>query len=171
MSKKKLGFTLIELMVSVTIVLILVGIGSYSINNFIQSKEMYGVRDEVSAQIKLARSLATTNQLPDKTTDLKYVRVSFSGKIITIEAVKNDGEVETGSPYFSKDLELDENVSISILDGVTAVTSFGFLGKSGRLVDINGVTIAGPIIVTVSNVVNSKSFKINDLGIINNNED
>lgn len=168
--KKKTGFTLIELMVSVTIILILVGIGSYSINNFTQSKKISGVRDELLTQIKLARNLAITNQLPDKTADLKYVRVTVLDKTITVEAIKNDGSIKTETPYFSKKLESSENVSISVLNGSNTITSFGFLGKSGRLVDTNGIFVAGPFTISISDTISNSSFNINDLGIINDND-
>lgn len=168
MNKRNLGFSLIELMVTVTVIMVLVGVGSYSISSFTQSRKVLTARDEILSQIKSARNLAVTNQLPDKSTNLNYVRVSMSGRTITVSAVNNSGAVVTASPYFSKVMEIDPSVTISMLNDMTAITSFGFDGITGKLVNSSGDFINGPVRVTVTDGTNSNIFRINDLGIISN---
>ncbi len=164
----KQGFSLIELMVTVTIVMVLAGIGSYSINNFTQSRKVVTARDEVLSQIKSAKNLAITNQLPDKSSNLDYVRVSISGKTITVVALNNVGTVINTSPYFSKIMDIDGSVTISLFDNMTSITSFGFDGVTGRLLNSSGEFITGPVRVVLTDGTNSNSFRINDLGMISN---
>ena len=166
--RKNKGFTLIELIVTVTVMMVLMGIGSYSIGNFAKSRKNLGVRDELVSQIKLAINLSLTNQLPDQSVNLKFVRVIISGRNITVEGVKNDGSVVTGSPYFTKQISPDADLSISVKNNTTTISSFGFAGKSGRLLNSDGTLTDGPIVINVTDGVNSNVFRINDLGIIDN---
>lgn len=168
MSKIKLfrGFTLVELIVTVTIMMIVMGIGSYSIGNFIQLKKISAARDEILTQIKSAQNLAKTNQLPDKSSNLDYVRVSILGKTITVVAVDNSETVITASPYFSKTMEIEGSVTISLFDNTTAITSFGFDGVTGRLLNSSGDLITGPVRVVIADGSNNNSFEISDLGLI-----
>lgn len=155
MKKDISGFTLIELMVSVTVILVLAGIGSVSINGFIMSRKIKSAKNEVVSQIKLARNLAITNQLPDGSVDLSYVKVSIVDKLLTTTGVVIDGGTAmsySDSPYFSKNLEI--GVSNSVL--------FGFASNTGRLTDGNGVLIDGPVIVSIT----GDSFNINSLGVV-----
>ena len=75
--RHKSGFTLIELIAAVSIMMVLLGVGSYAISGFTQSRKVMSARNEMTTHIKLARNLAMTNQLPNKTTNLQYVRVTL----------------------------------------------------------------------------------------------
>ena len=171
MSKKglfKKGFSLVELLVVVTITLVLTGIGSYTIGKFNQMRETTEMRDYISDRLKLAKNLSITNQLPDKTTDLKYVKVTFLTDKLIVEGIKNDDVGTTEAPYFSEKLDdMDQN-KINLTNKSTSVSSFGFLGKSGRLTDGSGNLSDGPLIIKISNHYSEYRLKINDLGVINN---
>lgn len=163
------GFSLVELLVVVAIILVLMGIGSYTINQFIQNREVTQMRDYLSDQTKLARNLAVTNQLPDGTADLNYVRFWLSGNRLTIMAYKNNSSIYiTDAPYFARDLDMDSDISVTITNNGVGTTSFGFLGKSGKLTDSNGALSDGPVVVTVSGVGQTSRFSVSGLGIINN---
>ena len=164
--KKSFGFTLVELMVSVTIMVVLLAIGTFSISQFIETKKVLGVKDELLTQIKLARNLSITNQLPDQTFDLKFVKVTILNKNINVDGIKSDGI--TTLSFFTKNISTDTDLTINLKNNGTNVTSFGFSGRSGRLTDGNGNLTNGPILITITDGANTNSFNINDLGIVNN---
>ena len=170
MSKKKLlaGFSLVELLVVVVIIMVLTGIGSYSIGKFNRMKETTELRDYVADRLKLARNLSITNQLPDKTVDLKYVKVTFLENNLIVEGMKNNESVgTTETPYFSEKLDDDADQSqIQLTNNSIGVTSFGFLGKNGRLTDSDGNLSNGPLVIKISNQYGDYSLTINNLGII-----
>lgn len=159
---QKKGFTLIELIVAVSIMLMLLGIGSYTISGFTQSRKVMAARNELTTYIKLARNLAMTNQLPNKTTNLKYVRVTISGMTVSVVGVDRNGALFTGAPYFSKTVEA-KGVTTTINGGVSA---FGFNGLSGKLTDNNGNLSDTPLLVNVIEGSTIYSIGINGLGII-----
>jgi len=155
--------------VVVTIILVLTGIGSYSIGRFNRMKETTEIRDYIADRLKLARNLSLTNQLPDKTVDLKYVKVTFANNNLIVEGIKSGGVGTTETPYFSEELDDDGNQSqINLTNGLVSANSFGFLGKSGRLTDGNGDLSNGPLTVKISNQYGDYGLVINDLGIIDN---
>lgn len=165
MKKNFSGFTLIELIVTITIVMVLVGVGAMSLNNFNDVKKIESIRAEVSNHIKLARNLAITKQLPDEadeTDTLNYVTVTFSNNQIVIKGIDNDTEPHTDPPYST--MKIDTNSGV----GVTSSADFGFSKSTGRLTDISGVGTSVAVIVSVSRGTNVKTININDLGIISN---
>jgi prepilin-type N-terminal cleavage/methylation domain-containing protein len=171
MSKKRFlrgGFSLVELLVVVAIILVLTGIGSYTINFFIQGREISQVRDSLSDQIKMAKNLSNTNQLPDKSADLAYVKVIILNNKLTVEGVNNNGIGTTESPYFYTNL--DDDVLLTVTNNSVVVNSFGFLGKTGRLTDGDGQASGGPVVIGVVNSSGSYSLMVNDLGVISNND-
>ena len=132
----KKGFSLVELLVVVSIILILVGIGTYSINRFTQLNKVSEVRDYILTRVKLARTLSVTNQLPDQSLGLSYVKVLVSGTKIIVEGIDGVGVGTTETPYFSEELDMPESTTITVTNNSSAVNSFGFSGTSGRLICI-----------------------------------
>jgi prepilin-type N-terminal cleavage/methylation domain-containing protein len=163
---KKNGFSLVELLVVVTIMLVLTGIGIYSINKFNQMSETTEMKDYLSTRLKLARNLSITNQLPDKTTNLKYVKITILNDQLTVEAIRNDGTGTTESPYFLDVLNKKSYNSISLTNNSVVVNSFGFLAKSGKLTNSEGNLSNGPVIIRISSGSGDYNLTINDLGII-----
>lgn len=161
--RNRSGFTLIELIVVVSIMMVLLGIGSYAISGFTQSRKVMSARDEMTTQVKLARNLAMTNQLPDKTTNLQYVRVTISGMTITVVGVAKSGSVFTAAPYFSKTIEA-KGATTTINNGT--ISAFGFDGISGKLTDNNGNLSDNPLTLNVVEGSSNYSIGINSLGII-----
>lgn len=159
--RKKNGFTLIELIVAVTVIMILAGVGAMSLNNFNGVKELESTREEVGGFIKLAKNLAVTRQLSTGTSNLKYVRVSISGNILTITGIDNVGNQDTSPPYSS--------VSINTKNGIIInAPSFGFMASTGRLTDLNGNLVGTTMAIDVSRGTDKKTIIINDLGTIKN---
>jgi prepilin-type N-terminal cleavage/methylation domain-containing protein len=162
-TKKKLGFSLVELLVVVAIILVLTGIGSYTISRFTQTRNLVKLRDYLSSQIKLARNLAITNQLPGGGLDLKYVKVVILNNRLTVEGVNNNGIGTTESPYFSNKLEISGNADVT-------ESNFGFWGQTGRLTDENGEFSNSPVVIELTDESERYSLSINDLGIISNDD-
>lgn len=159
--RKYKGFTLIELIVVVAVIMILAGVGAMSLNNFNGGKELESTREEVGGFIKLAKNLAVTRQLSTGTSNLKYVRVSISGNILTITGIDNVGNQDTSPPYSS--------VSINTKNGIIInAPSFGFMASTGRLTDLNGNLVGTTMAIDVSRGTDKKTIIINDLGTIKN---
>lgn len=163
--RHKNGFTLIELIVAVSVMMVLLGIGSYAISEFTQSRKVMSARDEMTTYVKLARNLAMTNQLPDKTTNLRYVRVTISGMTISAEGVAKNGSVFTMAPYFSRTIEA-KGVMADIDNG--SISAFGFDGISGKLTDSDGNLRDNPLSIKVAEGSDNYLIRINSLGIITN---
>jgi len=159
----KNGFTLIELIVAVSVMMVLLGIGSYAISGFTKSRKVMSARNEMATHIKLARNLAITNQLPDETTNLQYVRVTISGMTISVVGVAKNGSVFATAPYFSRTIEA-KGVTTTIDGGL--ISSFGFDGISGKLTDSDGNLSDTVLTVDVTEGSEKYSIEINSLGVI-----
>jgi prepilin-type N-terminal cleavage/methylation domain-containing protein len=143
---KKNGFTLIELMVAITIGILMVGLGSVSLNNFNERQKVETVRQELLSNLRLARNYAVTNQL-GVGGDRIAVVIDSSG-IMTIESRDaNDTDAVT---FFSKDIT-PNGVSIS-----APVIRFSVT---------DGRSIGGAVTVSVIGV-ETKYIKIDDSGLI-----
>ncbi|MPN30847.1 hypothetical protein SDC9_178318 [bioreactor metagenome] len=131
------GFTLVELMVVVAIMIILTGIGAASLNKVNNNQELDGLKNELVNSFNLARSMAITNQLPATMNDsLKFVLVTMTiGSSMRADAVTVNGDVV---PYFSRN-----NKSI------TANSDFGFSIENGRLTNGSGVLTDSPLCMTL----------------------
>ena len=158
----KNGFTLIELIVAVSVMMVLLGI-SYAISGFTKSRKVMSARNEMATHIKLARNLAITNQLPDETTNLQYVRVTISGMTISVVGVAKNGSVFATARGVSKACE-SKGVTRRIEGGL--ISSFGFDGISGKLTDSDGNLSDTVLTVDVTEGSEKYSIEINSLGVI-----
>ena len=156
------GFTLIELIVTVTVIMVLSGVGAMSLNNFNGAKELESVREEVSNHIKLARNLAITKQLPNNATNLEYVKVNIVNNKITIVGVNSAGTIIDTSPYSAMTIPTNKGI------GVSSSSNFGFSKSTGRLVDNAGDPTAMSVVVSVTGNGVTKLININNSGIISN---
>lgn len=147
MERKKLkGFTLVEMMVAIAIILLLTTIGAVSINKFNTGRKVEMARNELMTQIKLAREMAVTNQIPpggDGDESLLYVRVILNTDIgITAIAYTSDNRSVT---VFSKKIDGVSGVGTSFSGG----NDFGFWNGTGRLVNSMGAFLSSGIGITV----------------------
>lgn len=95
------GFTLIELMVVVTIGLLLVGGISVSTGRFLARERVASSANELVSVINIARNFAVTNQVPVGFTGLDYVAVTLtSSGLVSVFPVNNTTGI--GSSYLSK---------------------------------------------------------------------
>jgi type IV fimbrial biogenesis protein FimT len=150
------GFTLIELMISVTILTLLLGIGTVSLNDFNANQKVQAAKNELISNLKFARNYATTMQLPVGVTgQMSYVEVGISNGIIT-------AATNIGSTYFSK---------IFSTDGIGIGVSYSDNSRQYiRFASYKGNSLGGNIKITINSnekVGSSAVVEINDSGLIN----
>lgn len=136
--KNIFGFTLVELMVVVAVMIILTGIGAAALNKLNNSQELDSLKNEMINSLNLSRSMALTNQLPNGINDsLKFVLVTMTvGTSLRTDAVTIDSGAQT---YFVKNNK-----------AITTNNSFGFSIENGRLTDGNGILTSTPLCLSLS---------------------
>lgn len=160
--KNIFGFTLIELIVTVTIIMILSGVGAVSLSGFNSNKELEATREEVANHIKLARNLAITKQLPNQKLGLDYVRVNVLSNQIAIFGV--EGLVaDPNPPYSTKSIDSKTGISLE-----STPESFGFIKSTGHLTDDEGNLVETGVAIEVSKGTDIKTININSLGVVTN---
>lgn len=125
------GFTLIELMVVVTIGMLLVGGISVATGSFLARERVSSSAKDLVSIINIARNFAVTNQVPSGFVGLDYVAVTLtSSGLVSVFPVNNTTGI--GSSYISKQVG-DFGLSFTPI-------SFGgllFGAGSGKLVGKN----------------------------------
>jgi prepilin-type N-terminal cleavage/methylation domain-containing protein len=157
------GFTLVELIVSIVIIMVMMGIGSVSINNFAATKKLEGAAIELTDQIKLAKNMAITGQLPSGGSGLVYVKVTIVADG-TVKATDNNNNA-----YFNKKIDSLNGFNLGGSSFSGGIGSFGFASGTGRLTEIDGTFANGSKTVIVTGSTGSKTITITDLGMINEN--
>lgn len=101
---KKPAFTLIELMVSVTIMLLLTGMAMVTMGNFNDRQKAQGVRSEIRSMLELTRNYAQTMQYPEGAPSVpNYYKFSIgTSKVVSIDACFST-DCLSSYPFTSKD--------------------------------------------------------------------
>ena len=152
-----LGFTLIELMVVIVLVIIFAGSGVVYLNNFNVKQKLDKAKAEVVSMVKMSQNYAKIKQTPVGNSDeVRYVRLRKNGS--NIEADING----IGTTYFSSNIT-DNGLTITF-------DNLYFWGGSGQLSsDVNG-TFFGPtdkvnITITLNQGISeTRVVVINSLG-------
>lgn len=156
------GYSLFEIIVAITIVIMIAGGGLLYLNNFIVSQKLEKVYSDVLSDVELSRSYAKGKQFPGSGVgEVKYVSLSqiIPGKIVA--AVSG-----VGTTYFSKSIT-ENGVTITFTPAVLY-----FWGGSGQLsTDINGTYFGPSETATISLAINqgvalTKTIIINYLGLV-----
>ena len=156
------GFSLIELVVSLGIMIILSGGAMVYISNFGAKQKLTAAQKEVVEGLRLARSYAITSQMPDNG-ELEYVGVEVADRVMTARA---NG---VGSSYFSRELS-PTGIDISLNKEVWFSVYEGKLLK-----DAGGVTRAvesdygAKIVISSSETGSTLTVNIEPTGLINEN--
>jgi prepilin-type N-terminal cleavage/methylation domain-containing protein len=154
------GFTLVELLVAITIFLVLVVGSLIYINNFNSRQKLASVRQEIVSYIRMARDYAISLQNPDGG-NLDYVKVELEEGML--KAWPNG----VGSTYFAKDVT-PAGVGVSM-----APTPLLFSAYEGKVVELSGGQLAPvdektTITVTLGGEVEaSTTIEVSASGLIN----
>lgn len=132
---RQIGFTLIELVVAITIGLLVVGFGSLSLNNFYEKQKVGSTRQELLSNLILARNYAITNQLP---TGGNRVVVTIDGNGLMVIKTQDINNNDIGSSFFQKNvtkkgvnITIDNIIKFSVTDGRLIGTTAVNIGVSG----------------------------------------
>lgn len=152
------GFTLIELLVTITIMGVLAGGGVLYLTRSNSVQKIDTAKQELLSNLRYARVLATTNQIPP----------GFSGQLnrVAVNLGTNGfmsvwpNAVGVGPSYFSKDLTQD-GINLSMSSGGIAFTVY-----EGRFVGVGST-----MVITISSndltADNDKKLIITQSGLIN----
>ena len=144
MKKKNFGFTLVELLVAITIGILVVGFGSVALNEFNENQKVESTKQELLTNLRLARNYAATNQLPSGGNRVS-VTINSSG-LMTITTLDGNGALV--GTFFSKDVT-PNNVFITVNDPIVFSVSDGrSIGVTGRSISVgvSGVVVKNIII-------------------------
>ena len=119
---KKNGFTLIELIVSLAILMLLSTMGVSMVKDFNGTQKLESAKEEILANLRVARNYAMTNQLPDGA-DRVLFNLNSTGDLI-IKPQNSAGDIGS-SIFLVKDLFTSEigatfvgsNIVFSVTDG------------------------------------------------------
>ena len=152
------GFTLIELMVAITIGMLVVSFGSVSLNNFYENQKVESTKQELIANLRLARNYAITNQFPtDSSTDTDRVAVSITDAGLMTVGTQTSGNVGTGYNFFSKDIT-PKGVGVTFY-GPNLTNIIRFSITDGR-------SIGGTASIIINGVNITKNVKVDESGLI-----
>jgi len=156
------GFTLIELLVAITIGMLVMGLGIVFLNNFYENQKVESTRQELMANLRLARNYAITNQFPtDSSADTDRVAVSIDNAGLMIIGTQISGNIGNDTTvkynFFSKDIT-PKGVGVTFYgSGGTKIIRFSV--TDGRL-------IGGTASIIINGVNTTKNIKIDESGLI-----
>jgi len=113
--KLRFGFTFIELLVSISIMVLMFTLGLGSYRDFVRRQQIDSVAREIKADLRLAQQEAIVGKKPDNpncnSSGLIGYRVKFAGGTgytgYEVFAVCEDGEVSVKSKLFGADSDMD----------------------------------------------------------------
>lgn len=150
--KNKFGFTLVELLIAITIGMLVVGFGLVSLNNFYQQQKVETVSQELLSNLILARNYAVTNQFPaGSSSDTDRVAVTIDSEGLITAGTQTSGNQDTGDTFFSKDISSDD---VSIIPN----NVIKFSVTDGR-------SIGGTVSIIISGNT-TKEIRIDESGLI-----
>lgn len=153
-----------ELLISITIGMMLIGFGSIALNNFNEQQKIKAVSQEIMANLRLARNYAITEQfnssVPSDKTDnngnTDRVVVTINGGTMTAKSRRGLVDHPNDQTFFENNL---------VVKGINIVSSgdIEFSITEGRSI---GETV--PIVVSVSNSDLNiiKTIRIDESGLI-----
>lgn len=134
------GFTLIELMVTISVAGILLAIAVPSLRTFLQNNRLTSAANDVLRSFQIARSEAIKRQQhvivcasanPTVATPACSSNGTFSGWIV-FQDTNNNWAVDTGEPILERHEALDTSITVKTdNDGIESFASTGFADPPG----------------------------------------
>jgi type IV fimbrial biogenesis protein FimT len=150
---KKNGFTLIELLISIAIGMLVIGFGSVALNNFNEQQKVDAVKQEILADLRLAKNYAITEQFnEDVPANTDRIIVTISNGMMVAKSQKGEIPNNHDQTFFSKDIS-SKNVLVVINGNIQ------FSVTDGR-------SINGAVNITIKGDGSKKTIKIDDSGLI-----
>jgi type II secretory pathway pseudopilin PulG len=164
--RKSKGFTFIELLISISIIILLVSGVVASFNSFAVKNKLDNAKEEVMSNLRLARSYAVSMQGIGGVSgsELKYVKVEMS-----INGVMTS-KMDSNEEYFSKGLTPAEmTVTMTppgpLLFGAYEGKAGSLSGSDIKFFGISGVGETAAIVLTLED--SSRTIIVNAAGVIN----
>ncbi|HBP50949.1 MAG: hypothetical protein US68_C0006G0015 [Candidatus Shapirobacteria bacterium GW2011_GWE1_38_10] len=158
----KRAFSLVEILVLVTILAVISGGALVYLNSFNSQQKLNKGRDEVVLAIKLAQSYAKTRQLPvgSDETELRYVQLQIKdGNLVA-------GANGIGSTYFSIRIG-NEGIGVSISPQVIYFWAGNGFWVKDELGTLNSNNEKAEVTIEQKNIIISQEkIEINSLGQI-----
>jgi len=165
---KRKGFTFIELLISISIIMLLVSGVMASFNNFAVKNKLDNAKEEVMSNLRLARSYAVSMQGAELTagSDLKYVKVEMSTDGVMTS------KMDSGQQYFGRDLTPAE---MTVVMTPNPLLFGAYEGKAAKLSGGNlqffniGTGETASIVLTLETDLggDSRTIIVNAAGVIN----
>lgn len=156
--KKNLGFTLIELMITVLLVAILAAIAAPGMSSFMENAQIKSEAQRLASLLALARNQAITDNLP------MVVSGSFANNALNIDIYSNSGDdatltFEAGDTYIERSTGSQTELDIGS-NAVVSDDNIILFDDDGRLDE------AGAAIVTFCNESNTRGRQVtvNNIG-------
>ena len=137
--KSKLGFSLIELVVVVGILLLLSGGGIVAFFDFNEKQQLINAGKELKEHLRTAQTLARIGETPEGCIKLNGYNVSSSdgaeGKEISLKAVCSSGDIERNNFVLPVTTTLSDDIDITfwgLYGGVSGATTIEVVVDSGR---------------------------------------
>lgn len=166
--KRKRGFTFIELLISISIIMLLVGGVMASFNSFAVKNKLDNAKEEVMSNLRLARSYAVSMQGVGGVSgsNLKYVKVEMNTDGVMAVTMNSGGE------YFSRDLTPAE---MTVAMTPNPLLFGAYEGKAAKLSGVNlqffniGTGETASIVLTLEMDLggDSRTIIVNAAGVIN----
>jgi type II secretory pathway pseudopilin PulG len=138
-SKTSLGFSLIELVVVIGILILITGGGIASLISFNEKQQVLNGSKELQSYLRTAQTLARVGEVPDGCGTLTGYKVVSSGvafsKEIKVLAACSSGDIEKSSFLLPETTTLSSDINISFLGlhgGVTGAATVEVVGASDR---------------------------------------
>jgi type IV fimbrial biogenesis protein FimT len=155
------GFTLIEMMTTVVVLIVLLVIGAVSFNTTFKSNRLYSAQNELATSLALARSEAALRGVPVVLTATASATGNEFGGGWTVYADLNaNGAFDAGEPV----LRSQDGLPGDIVAKTGAATSVTF-GSNGFLVPANAITVSICKSVVTSDVVTEYTVVVQPNGM------
>jgi len=155
------GFTLIEMMTTVVVLIVLLVIGAVSFNTTFKSNRLYSAQNELATSLALARSEAALRGVPVVLTATASATGNEFGGGWTVYADLNaNGAFDSGEPV----LRSQDGLPGDIVARTGAATSVTF-GSNGFLVPATAITVSICKSVVTSDLVNEYTVVVQPNGM------